>query len=317
LLSLICSASQEMIESWLKMRAVDLERGIRELLHDPTGANLTQKLYNHPLICGLYKGDYNPGLIKGKKNNYRSRSTLPSYIPAHNFAVALMDIILPATSFTPDAAASPSDAAGASVPTPGPAPLSGSLKPLRDAIGAIGNPQVKRALLPLVDAAGDDVSKARKNIEMWYDSTMDRVSSWYKQRSQRIILLLGLFVAVTANADTITIINSLSQDQAMRSSLVAAAQEYAKIQPQDANGTAEQRIGNNLKEIEKLGLPVGWNRDDPRLVPNGYWGWVSKVFGWLLTAVAVSLGAPFWFDLLNKFMAARSSIKPRQRSPGQ
>jgi hypothetical protein len=146
---------------------------------------------------------------------------------------------------------------------------------------------------------------------MWYDSTMDRVSSWYKQRSQKVVLLLALFLAVAANADTVTIINSLSHDQAMRSSLVAAAQGYAKIQPQDANGTAEQRIGSNLKEIEKLGLPVGWNRDDPRLVPNGFWVWVSKVLGWLLTAVAVSLGAPFWFDLLNKFMAVRSSIQSR------
>jgi hypothetical protein len=140
---------------------------------------------------------------------------------------------------------------------------------------------------------------------------MDRVSSWYKRRSQKLALLLGLFAAIAVNADTITIMNSLSHDQAMRSALVAASQEYAKIQSQDANGTAEQRIGNNLKKIEKLGLPIGWNRDDPRLVPNGFWEWVSKVFGWLLTAVAISLGAPFWFDLLNKFMAARSSIKPR------
>jgi hypothetical protein len=31
---------------------------------------------------------------------------------------------------------------------------------------------------------------------------------------------------------------------------------------------------------------------------------------WLLTAMAISLGAPFWFDLLNKFMTARSTLKP-------
>jgi hypothetical protein len=28
--------------------------------------------------------------------------------------------------------------------------------------------------------------------------------------------------------------------------------------------------------------------------------------GWILTAVAASLGAPFWFDTLNKFMNVRS-----------
>lgn len=32
-------------------------------------------------------------------------------------------------------------------------------------------------------------------------------------------------------------------------------------------------------------------------------------FGFLLTAIAISLGAPFWFDLLNKFMKLRTSEK--------
>ena len=37
-------------------------------------------------------------------------------------------------------------------------------------------------------------------------------------------------------------------------------------------------------------------------------------FGWLLTALALSLGAPFWFDLLNKFIVVRSTVKPKEKS---
>ena len=37
--------------------------------------------------------------------------------------------------------------------------------------------------------------------------------------------------------------------------------------------------------------------------------------GWLLTALAVSMGAPFWFDLLNKFIVIRSTVKPKEKSP--
>ena len=33
-------------------------------------------------------------------------------------------------------------------------------------------------------------------------------------------------------------------------------------------------------------------------------------FGWLISIIAASLGAPFWFDLLNKFMNIRSAGKP-------
>src|SRR4029079_5265748 len=36
--------------------------------------------------------------------------------------------------------------------------------------------------------------------------------------------------------------------------------------------------------------------------------------GWLATALAVMLGAPFWFDVLNKFMVIRSTVKPREKS---
>jgi hypothetical protein len=32
-------------------------------------------------------------------------------------------------------------------------------------------------------------------------------------------------------------------------------------------------------------------------------------FGFLITAIAISLGAPFWFDLLNKLMKLRTSVK--------
>lgn len=38
------------------------------------------------------------------------------------------------------------------------------------------------------------------------------------------------------------------------------------------------------------------------------------IFGWLLTAVAVSLGAPFWFDTLNKLVVVRSTVKPKEKS---
>ena len=41
--------------------------------------------------------------------------------------------------------------------------------------------------------------------------------------------------------------------------------------------------------------------------------WVSAV-GWLFTAFAISLGAPFWFDMLNKIMVIRSTVKPEEKS---
>jgi hypothetical protein len=43
--------------------------------------------------------------------------------------------------------------------------------------------------------------------------------------------------------------------------------------------------------------------------------WYLKIIGWLITALAISLGAPFWFDILNKIMVVRSTVKPHEKSP--
>jgi hypothetical protein len=81
----------------------------------------------------------------------------------------------------------------------------------------------------------------------------------------------------------------------------------------------------NLQQINSLGLPIGWDsRDDPkRTWPGWHWkrdgGWWDQIYwhalGWILTALALSLGAPFWFDLLNKFIVIRSAVKPHEKSP--
>jgi len=306
ILSLICSAINEIIEAWLKKRATDLEKGIREFLYDKEGTGLAKKIYEHPLVFGLFKGNYDP----------KKCSNLPSYIPSRNFALALMDTIMPASKDTA------SGAVGATVSPPAAQPASPgsgapppSLQPLRDKIAELPNEGVKKALLALVDAAGNDVSKARENIERWYDSAMERIGGWYKRRTQWIILVLGLAVAVAVNVDTITIARSLSYDAAMRNSLVSAAQEYAKAPAKEKE--PEDRVKENIKEIQKHGLPIGWNlgvEQDARSVPPWRpfpsWAWFLKIVGWFMTAMAISLGAPFWFDLLNKFMTARSTLKP-------
>jgi hypothetical protein len=42
---------------------------------------------------------------------------------------------------------------------------------------------------------------------------------------------------------------------------------------------------------------------------------LATILGWLLTAFAATMGAPFWFDVLNKVMVIRSTVKPHEKSP--
>ena len=275
--SLVCSAAKELVEGLLRHRASDLENAMNDLL----GPALAGIVYTHGLIAALSKG-----------------TTKPSYIPAQTFALALMDTLVPATAETPGGAQNALTAAVVPL-APSPELRAGA------SAAAIPGPQQK-ALLSLIDSAGPDAVRLRENIENWFNDAMDRVTGIYKRRSQNIIFVLGLAIVCVENADSIAIVNALSHDAALRTSLVAAAQEYAKTPvPATPTGqTSTKTIKDVTAEIVSLGLPLGWHR-----LPEGG-QWLEKLLGLVLTALAVSLGAPFWFDTLNRVTNVRAALKP-------
>lgn len=345
LLSLVCSAANELIETILKNRAKKLEEGIRSLLNNES---LADQVYNHTLVSGLYTKK------KGK----------PSYIPSRTFALALLNVVAPDATATGVGA----DPVRAVRDTVSNLPANHAAAPIKD------------ALLALIDDAQGDINKLRANIQNWYDGAMDRVSGWYKRRVHVIIVILGLLVTIGLNVDSIAIFKALANDKALRESLVAAADAYAKANaqpspspspivgpsptptPQNSGagsttqppattsaptptpaaspaGTPDPcwaedcakdpnspncKLKKNQCELERLGLPMGWRppRDPwPGFNPfaKGFWNaWGKQTYehgwGWLLTALAISLGAPFWFDLLNKFIVIRSTVKPKEKS---
>ena len=50
-----------------------------------------------------------------------------------------------------------------------------------------------------------------------------------------------------------------------------------------------------------------WDNIDRNVKIQG--GWPRVLFGWLITAIALSMGAPFWFDLLGRIMNVRNAAK--------
>jgi hypothetical protein len=230
------------------------------------------------MVNGLFKGDYNA----------KDKSNLPSYIPSRNFALAIMSIVAskdPTANF-------------------------------QSAVAKIESPKVKNALTAMLDVAGNDVQKFRDSVENWFNSTMDRISGWYKRRSQLIIFLLGFSAAAVININSITIANNLWIHKAERDAMVSAAQGYLATHPvKDGAPTGQDSsLKANVEGIESYGLPIGWNTT----LPTDSLGWLRfglwSLLGWLITAFAVSLGAPFWFDMLNKFIVVRSTVKPHEKS---
>jgi hypothetical protein len=387
-LSLLSSAVAESVEHLFHYRADYLRQGIEKLLLAGS-VPLRARLYGHPLIKSLY--------TRSRLEVKFLRAGGPAYIPSRQFALALLDIATGGTvplgarsgsvGSTPPAAAAGTGGPGA---PGGPAPAAGNPTPpqgiaaqLLDAIRAnpAVPPPVEDALRTLISDAGDDIEKVKGNVQAWFDGSMDRVAGWYKRRAQFVLLIIGTLVAVGINADTMSILSTLSNDSSVRTAVVSAAETYVRENPRPSAAAPAPAAGQQpavagaapgsgapsppvpldqvtedirksvqavSKQLGTLGLPVGWRRYDPAvddaavarmaddsakaayLVENRVWPasrdqwpessdqWRAQIsshlLGWFLTAIAISFGAPFWFDTLNKIMVIRSTVKPREKS---
>ncbi|WP_211710139.1 hypothetical protein [Mucilaginibacter xinganensis] len=310
LVSTICTAIREGIEAKLKTRAAYLERGIRQLLHDTDGTGLAKAFYNHPLIFGLFNGEYKKGESGDSDKGpdlMASGKNLPSYIPSKSFAVALLDIA--ARGVTGDDA---TDVAAAEATTGSPVI---TLDGIRKNVTNMPNSPVQQILLYAIDNAQGDINKVQASIEDWYNSGMDRVSGWYKRSTQWIILWIALIVTIALNVNTIKVVKYLAKNDTQRKMLVASAESAAK----DTNKTVGYKDAQAT--LDTLKLPLGWDNEaltsarmDPK-EPDSFWNtFAGPLLGWLITAFAATLGAPFWFDMLNKVMIIRSTVKPNEKS---
>jgi hypothetical protein len=228
-------------------------------------------------------------------------------------------------------------AAGRALASEYPDPL-GSLQ---KGIEALPSGYTKQSLLVLLDKTKREmalvsdeirtgeyaVEKMRVNLEGWFNDGMDRFAGWYKRWTRQVTFAVAVLVVIFANADTLMLANRLARDAALRAAIVTAADGATQKITAAAN-TNQQTDGDFnkiqaarqqlLEESEKLNLPLGWI--DPKVngnadpfaferIPSSAWGWIWKLLGLLVSALAVSLGAPFWFDTLSTFMNVRGAGK--------
>ncbi len=206
---------------------------------------------------------------------------LPSYIPSATFALALFDTILPAGEQSPN------------------------LEAVRKQVAQMPESSARRALLSMIDKADGDMSKARQGVEDWFNAGMDRVTGVYKRWIQQVTFVVALAITLILGVDTLALANSLWQQPALRAALATqASQTTPTITTVQSTGAQDA-----LKALASANLPIAW-----QTVPQTVGEWFQKVIGLLLTTLAVSLGAPFWFDLLKNLANLRSSGPPPKSS---
>ena len=174
--------------------------------------------------------------------------------------------------------------------------------------------ETKYQLKTLWQQAATDKEKFKALIETWYQDQMDRVAGWYRRKLTLLTFVIGFLMAGLFNVDSISLTTELVKNEDMRTMLVESAKTYLSENPEEIRSTSltdqRQYLDSLNVQIDKYNYVLGASKE------NAYTFWT--VLGWLITAFAISLGAPFWFDLLSKLMQIRNSVKtpPNSTSSG-
>lgn len=277
LLSLLATAVQEVISGRSNLRGKLLITAIRNMLGDQSG-----KVFTNPLIRSILS----------------SEDRAPSYIPKEVFSAALINTL---TGFTG---------------------LPSHLNDFGERIKNIPDEQLKGVIENLKPVSEADL---KTKIEGWYEASMDRLSGLYKRKITRRLFWMGMIIAAVLNADAIAVFKHLSTDEKARTAIVEQAIAFSEKYEgheqleQAASELLEKEI-NRENEGLKQSLGIGWYWSTIKKEWEENSGWfivtwfASKILGWIISAYAITIGAPFWFDLLKKIIQVRNAgVKPEEK----
>ncbi|NVO11514.1 MAG: hypothetical protein HXX16_16245 [Bacteroidales bacterium] len=322
LYSLLTTTIVELIAAYSQLRARNLAKGIERMLDDDDKQSLlSKKFYETPLIKYMSKG---------------SRFSLkkPSYIHSRNFVKALIYVLkneeVDGETTFEMVRKSVEDFKD---------PVTGKF--LKDT-------ETGKLLIEFLNESENNLEKFKKSLETWFNDTMDRVGGWYKRRITLITFLVGFAIATIFNVDTFQIATSLSKDPKLReqylqmagnmikdSTLMTSAYDKGLADRLKADTVLVKKFASNTKALNDFiadsvgkevlkGQKILMDRMDSleaytqetqdvltakRVKGKGFIfnSW-KNLWGCLVTSIAISLGAPFWFDLLSRLMKLRGGV---------
>jgi len=290
ILALAASQIVELLSRTVQKRAKDLERAIGGLLVGSVNANGKPK--GHEEALREFRGTvvYDAVMAGCGPTLIRRSQRKPSYMSAKLFADAAVELLVDEADNNK----------------------------LKDDLDKTV-PGLVRLVTPVLRSGEASVLKVKVHLERTFDEVMDRAEGAYKRWVTLVLFIVGLLVAFSVNASAYDVARDLWKDPVTRATVTAAASNAV-----GAGGGADKikSVADASETLTQLSLPVGWSQKHKCKFwnqgcvapekPGGVLSHAATIAGWLVTALLLMLGAPFWFDLLARLTSLRSSgTKPK------
>ncbi len=258
-------------------------------------------------------------------NSLKRSKNFPSEITAKNFSDGIIDLIIKEDTGKDN-----------------------FITKLHHNINQLPDSDFKEVLIRRLQESDMSYERFKTSIESWYNEYMDNVSKWYKKRITYAIYLFSFLTTVALNVDAIFVMNELWKNPSLRESAVTMSEnvikkEYNEITQKKYNSLLTDssnlkdtinvnltKISDSYQNLYLLDFPITWaytyhiqNKENVSIEERSLWFkicWAArqlsleKIIGFIITTLAVSIGAPIWYDLIRKLVGARETIKKNQSS---
>jgi hypothetical protein len=308
--SLIISELQEQLAALLEFRARNLKKALEIFL----GKNTVESLYNNDSLLSSFNQYTNP--ITGN-------SAGPSYVEPKVLAESLISLVN--SQLSDNEKLLKADFLGKN--------LVGEKTGIFKKLASLSNfSKIDKLAIDRLIEIGDSTKLKHDNptlenfideIANTFTQIMERTSGVYKRNAKGVSFAFGFLAAALLNIDSFYVIEQLSKNPNLRQGINQVATEVFqtnescfKDAQDDPTKVAKctDKLQVSVKNLEKINqpLPLGWNEkgwfNGEQIKEQN--GLLQAIFGWLMTGVAVAMGAPFWFDILGKFINVRNTGKP-------
>jgi hypothetical protein len=326
--SLLVTTLVQMVSALLGLRGANLRWGIATLLKqaDPDlsghATKIAEKVLHHPVISDSTMSDF--------ESDFFSRWKLASAVRKDELVKILQTL------------GKQAETTAAGQPAP---PWASALKNSLDKLDPAAADRLLKLAPVIKQVLPDDPAKADEiisqltasaeqltgRVDQWFDAMMDRVAQRFTMHTRIWTVIFSVLIAFAMQLDAFKLLTQLSTDSELRARLVSSADALTKkADEMQATSTNETAVAD-AAALRQLTNAVGdfhsilSDKLEFQLVPDpypqpfyNYWtpSW-SHFWGIVVSAVLLSLGAPFWFNVLKNLCNLRSVIATKEQQESE
>ena len=187
----------------------------------------------------------------------------------------------------------------------------------------------------LLKELGDKAQTVFDELGKRYEVVGDKFTKSFREHSRKWATVVALVVAFILNIDSIFIVNTYINNEGMRQTVIAQKdsleQGYKTIAEQLEQDQAkteitkaefEQAFSDTKEQLDvftSAGFPIGWSYFPHTCIQDSqisacaerssFPGWITWLFGCILTGLLAGLGGPFWYDVVTGISRAVQSVR--------